>query len=58
MINAKAINITENKTPIISGDKFLIRFLSLHSLEEPNAAISGLKQWVIMCSEAERNPLF
>ncbi|MGE6790622.1 hypothetical protein ACQKFS_01135 [Pseudomonas guineae] len=34
--SAKAINITEKEIPIISGNKLLIRFLILHSLEMPN----------------------
>ena len=34
------------------GGQTLAQFYNL------NAAISGLKQWVIMCREAERNPLF
>ena len=32
--------------------KILISFLAY------NATLSGLKLWVILCSEAERNPLF
>lgn len=51
MIRTKAKN---NQAPNLNFSMFRgIPYISQH-----NAAISGLKQWVKMCSEAKRNPLF